>query len=112
LGTTAALGTTSPPTAAIASPQPASSTIDEENKFLLKNLQLSKTASSRDNSMANRLVTNPAHQQNRRILMIAGAVALAILVIIGLATALNVFDFIREARQIPLGRIPGSPFIL
>ena len=46
------------------------------------------------------------HQSNKRILWIAGGVALAILVIIGLAAAMNIFDFIREARQIPVGWIP------
>jgi len=86
------------------------STIDEDNKFLLKNLQLSKTASSREGLNGSKASSasqaSQAHQSSKRILWIAGGVALAILVIIVLATALNVFDFIREARQIPVGWIP------
>jgi eukaryotic-like serine/threonine-protein kinase len=86
------------------------STIDEDNKFLLKNLQLSKTASSREGLNGSKASSasqaSQAHQFSKRILWIAGGVALAILVIIVLATALNVFDFIQAARQIPAGRIP------
>ncbi len=109
---------------------------DEDDKFLLKNFQMSKTASSREGmggwvhpggwvsfgyaqdrhpdggehrfgSKAGRPSQAPqAHRSSKRILWIAGGVALAILVIIGLAAAMNVFDFIREARQIPVGWIP------
>ena len=109
-----------------------SNTSDEDNKFLLRNLQistsgqLSKTASSREGMgvgagysgakdgkehrfgfKAGRVSqASQAQQNSKRILWIAGGVALAVLVIIGLAVALNVFDFIREARQIPIGWIP------
>ncbi len=99
---------------------------DEDNIFLLRNLQLSKIASSRvgtevgegysgaEYSEEHRFrskaskasQSSQAHQSSMRILWIAGGVALAILVIIVLATALNVFDFIREARQIPVEWIP------
>jgi hypothetical protein len=65
---------------------------------LLKNLQLSKTVNSRDEEAGgneHRLkkpAADQAHQSSKRILIVAGVVALAVLMIIGLAAALNVFD--------------------
>ena len=86
--------------------RPSPSTLDEDNKFLLKNLQLAKTASSQTDHLSNSSRTSQAflaEQRNKRILWIAGGVALGILVILGLAAALRIFDFISNARHLPLG---------
>jgi serine/threonine protein kinase len=97
---------TAPP---LANTRSSLNTLDEDNKFLLKNLQLSKTVSANASLAKNGSPDESAQtqQSSRRILLIAGGVALAILVIISLAAALKVFDLLNEVRQIPLGSIPG-----